>query len=62
MDYLERLCGRYPQLEGVKNDIKRSYEIMKESYENGGKVLTCGNGGSAADSEHIVGELMKINA
>ncbi len=59
MDYLERLCGRYPQLEGVKNDIKRSYEIMKESYENGGKVLTCGNGGSAADSEHIVGELMK---
>ena len=38
MDYLERLCGRYPQLEGVKNDIKRSYEIMKESYENG-KVL-----------------------
>lgn len=57
--YLDSLIERYPELEPVREDIRCSYEILKECYENGGKVLIAGNGGSAADAEHIVGELMK---
>lgn len=48
-----------PQLQICLSQIKNAYEIMKESYASGGKLMVCGNGGSAADSEHIVGELMK---
>lgn len=55
----EELFQRYPALEVCRNEIWKSYEIIKASYENGGKLLIAGNGGSAADSEHIVGELMK---
>lgn len=55
----EELFQRYPALEVCRNEIWESYEIIKASYENGGKLLIAGNGGSAADSEHIVGELMK---
>ena len=50
---------RYPSLESAKNDIVAAYLLLEESYENGGKLLVAGNGGSAADAEHIVGELMK---
>ena len=50
---------RYPSLESAKEDIIAAYEVLEESYENGGKLLVAGNGGSAADAEHIVGELMK---
>lgn len=57
--YIDLLIERYPALESVKQDIIDAYFIMKQSYENGGKLLIAGNGGSAADSEHIVGELMK---
>ena len=53
--YLDSLIERYPELEPVREDIRCSYEILKECYENGGKVLIAGNGGSAADAEHIVG-------
>ncbi len=56
---LEILIERYPALAVCANDINIAFEYMKESYENGGKLLVAGNGGSAADSEHIVGELMK---
>ena len=42
-----------------KNDILQAYTILAESYKDGKKLLVAGNGGSAADSEHIVGELMK---
>lgn len=56
---LNELIKRYSQLEIVKNDILDAYFILEETYKNGKKVLVCGNGGSAADSEHIVGELMK---
>jgi D-sedoheptulose 7-phosphate isomerase len=56
---LEELVGRYPLLESVQEDIWRAYEVMADSYANGGKLLVAGNGGSAADAEHIVGELMK---
>ena len=59
MDQIELLIKRYESLKVVKEDIIKAYEIIKESYKNGGKLLACGNGGSAADSEHIVGELMK---
>ncbi len=57
--FLEKLISRYPDLEGVKGDIEKTYLILEETYKNKGKVLVCGNGGSAADCEHIVGELMK---
>lgn len=57
--HVDLLVNRYPVLECVKQDIVDAYLIMQKSYENGGKLLIAGNGGSAADSEHIVGELMK---
>lgn len=56
---IEILVSRYPELAGCANEIEQAYEILKESYKNGGKLLIAGNGGSAADAEHIVGELMK---
>ena len=43
----------------AEQDIINAYLVMEECYENGGKLLVAGNGGSAADAEHIVGELMK---
>ena len=59
MDYLELLIRRYPALAPVRDSVLAAYETMKECYENGGTLLVAGNGGSCADSEHIVGELMK---
>lgn len=59
IDILDDLFLRYPALVTCRNVIEKAFLILKECYENGGKVLICGNGGSAADSEHIVGELMK---
>jgi len=56
---MENLLKRYPSLEVCKDDIEKALMLMIDTYKNGGKVLVCGNGGSAADSEHIVGELMK---
>lgn len=50
---------RYPALVSCKADFYNAYEILIGCYRGGGKVLLAGNGGSAADSEHIVGELMK---
>lgn len=59
MKHIELLLDRYPSLISVKEDIITSYLLLEESYKNGGKLLIAGNGGSAADAEHIVGELMK---
>ncbi len=56
---MQNLLKRYPMLQSCKQDIEKALKLMIDTYENGGKVLVCGNGGSAADSEHIVGELMK---
>ena len=56
---LEDLVVRNPELGAAKKDISKAFELLKNSYENKGKLLICGNGGSAADSDHIVGELMK---
>ena len=53
------LTERYPALKDIESKIQNALELIIEVYENGGKVLVCGNGGSAADSDHIVGELMK---
>ncbi len=57
--HIDLLVKRYPVLETVKNDIIAAYDVMETCYKNGGKLLVAGNGGSAADAEHIVGELMK---
>ncbi len=57
--YLEELISRYPVLEPIRGSVMEAYEILKECFETGHKLLLAGNGGSAADSEHIVGELMK---
>ena len=57
--HIDLLLKRYPMLEVTKNDIISGYLLMEECFERGGKLLVAGNGGSAADSEHIAGELMK---
>lgn len=57
--HIELLIKRYPMLDIIKRDIIDSYLILEECYEHDGKLLIAGNGGSAADSEHIAGELMK---
>ena len=59
MTYLETLAERYPILEKTIPQIRQAYEMLEECYAGGGKLLVAGNGGSCADSEHIVGELMK---
>ena len=58
-EHIRILCERYPALESVKEEIVEAYFLLAESYKKGGKLLVAGNGGSAADAEHIVGELMK---
>lgn len=59
IEHIDFLVQRYPDLKAVKKDIMNAYLIMQECYSNNGKLLIAGNGGSAADAEHIVGELMK---
>ncbi|MBR4461143.1 MAG: SIS domain-containing protein [Erysipelotrichaceae bacterium] len=56
---LNELMERYSRLEVCKKEIEDAYFILKEAYDHGKKLLIAGNGGSAADSEHIAGELMK---
>jgi D-sedoheptulose 7-phosphate isomerase len=56
---LQELSARYPDLAECIPDVERTYDVLKSMYQRGGKLLLCGNGGSAADCEHIVGELMK---
>jgi D-sedoheptulose 7-phosphate isomerase len=57
--HVNLLIERYPKLGVVRKDIIDAYLIMENCYENDGKLLIAGNGGSAADSEHMAGELMK---
>jgi D-sedoheptulose 7-phosphate isomerase len=59
MDYLQQLITRYPVLGGISGSIKNACDLLINCYKTEGKLLVAGNGGSAADSEHIVGELMK---
>ena len=56
---LDLLIKRYPVIEVCKDSIAKAYKIIEACYESKGKLLIAGNGGSAADAEHMVGELMK---
>ena len=57
--HVNHLIDRYPKLIVCHDDIMTAYGLLETAYTNGRKLLVCGNGGSASDSEHIVGELMK---
>ncbi len=57
--HIDELTNRYPSLAGCRNDIEKAFYILKDAYENDHKLLVAGNGGSAADAEHIAGEMMK---
>jgi D-sedoheptulose 7-phosphate isomerase len=59
MSIFERLIQRYPDLSEALPSILQAAQMLQTCFAGGGKLLVCGNGGSAADSEHIVGELMK---
>ena len=56
---INNLINNYPVLEVCRKDISDAFELIKSVYEHDGIILACGNGGSAADAEHMVGELMK---
>ena len=58
-EILKELIKRYPELAPIQEKIWDAYKILQECYSTGGKLLIAGNGGSAADAEHMVGELMK---
>lgn len=58
-DIVSSLFYRYPELVQCKASIDSAIDIITDAYKNNRKLLICGNGGSASDSEHIVGELMK---
>ncbi len=57
--WIDRLGTRYPDLAPCLPDVEQAYAVLHQAFTTGRKLLVCGNGGSAADSEHIVGELMK---
>ena len=57
--HIDFLCKRYPELKAVEDEIAEAYLILEKAYKCEGKLLIAGNGGSASDAEHIVGELMK---
>lgn len=57
--FLKELILKYPQLLSVENEIRKATDCLINCYQNRGKVLVCGNGGSCSDADHIVGELMK---
>jgi len=59
MNLLEELMHRYPTLAPCRPAIETAYRALETSFAAGGKLMVCGNGGSAADADHIVGELMK---
>ena len=59
MNKLEELLSRYPALSACKSDVVAALETLVSSVRAGGTILLCGNGGSAADCEHIAGELLK---
>ncbi len=56
---MDNIFERYECLKVCRESMETAVELMCDTYKKGGKILVCGNGGSCADSEHIVGELMK---
>ena len=59
MNYIDNLCERYPELSPLREKVATAVDMIVDCYYRGGKVLLAGNGGSAADSEHISGEMLK---
>ncbi|MFQ9798932.1 MAG: SIS domain-containing protein [Clostridia bacterium] len=59
MNHLDMVFQRYPVLEACRKDVRQAAAMMIACYEGKGKILLCGNGGSQADADHMVGELMK---
>lgn len=59
MNMLEELLSRYPLLQAIQKELTAAEELLTACFRHGGKLLLCGNGGSCADCDHIVGELMK---
>lgn len=59
METLTELIERYPKLAGCQKEIEKSAKALIRAFEGGKRLYLCGNGGSAADADHIVGELMK---
>ena len=58
-EIFDELLARHPKLGSCRRDIETAFGVLYESFRSGGKLLVCGNGGSAADAEHICGELLK---
>ena len=58
-EHMQALLDRYPRLECIRREIEEAYLALEDCYRQGGTLLAAGNGGSAADADHIVGELMK---
>lgn len=58
-EVLDSLFSNYPELCACEAEVRAAVELVLNAFLSGGKLLVCGNGGSAADSEHVVGELMK---
>lgn len=56
---LNNLIERYPALEECQSDIQEAFNLLATTFRKDGKLLLCGNGGSAADSEHWAGEMLK---
>lgn len=56
---MKDLLKKYPELDGCREDIEKALGLVLQAFINDGKLLVCGNGGSSADADHIVGELMK---
>ena len=59
MDHIKLLTERYEKLKCIEEDVRTVTDVLIKAYENGNKLLICGNGGSCADASHIAGELMK---
>jgi D-sedoheptulose 7-phosphate isomerase len=59
MKNVSSLLQRYPVLKACEQELAAAFDLLETAYRSGNKLLVCGNGGSAADSEHLVGELMK---
>ena len=58
-EIFQKLIEKYPELDNCLPDILEGNDLLVRTFSSGRKLLVCGTGGSAADSEHIVGELMK---
>ena len=56
---LKALFARYPEVKSCEAAVHSAYEMLRDAFSGGNKIMVCGNGGSAADAEHVVGELMK---